>query len=75
MFFECLELGKAYVSALTVISYEIHPTSMTEAIGIGSIVVGVLTRGKTNTIRITAVLHVPKLQANLLSVSKLCQKG
>jgi hypothetical protein len=49
--------------------------SVAEAIGMGSIVVGVETRGKATTIRITDVLHVPKLQANLLSVSKVLSKG
>ena len=49
--------------------------SVAKAIGMGSIVVGVETRGKATTIRITDVLHVPKLQANLLSVSKLVSKG
>ena len=49
--------------------------SVAEAIGMGSIVVGVEARGKATTIRITDVLHVPKLQANLLSVSKLLSKG
>ena len=48
--------------------------SAAEAIGMGSIVVGVEMRGKATTIRITDVLHVPKLQANLLSVSKLLSK-
>ena len=43
--------------------------SMAEAIGMGSIVVVVETRGKTTRILITDVLHVPKLQANFLSVS------
>jgi hypothetical protein len=49
--------------------------SVAEAIGTGSIVVGVETKGKATTIRITDVLHVPKLQANLLLVSKFLSKG
>ena len=48
---------------------------LAKAIGMGSIVVGVEIRGKTTTIRIRDVLHVPKLQANLLSLSKFLSKG
>ena len=44
--------------------------SMVEAIGMGSIVIGVETKGIRNKVCITCVLHMPKLQANLLSVSK-----
>ena len=49
--------------------------SIAETIGMGSILVGVEMGGKRTTIRITDVFHVPKLQANLLSVSKLLSKG
>ncbi len=49
--------------------------SVVEAIGMGSIVVEVVTRGKMNRIRIENALHVPKLHANLLSVSKLVSSG
>jgi hypothetical protein len=49
--------------------------SVTEAIKMGSIVAGVETRGKTTTNCITNMLHVPKLQANLLSLSKFLSKG
>ena len=49
--------------------------SMAEAIGMGSIVVGVETKGIKNRVPITDVLHVPKLQADLLLVSKLLWNG
>jgi len=49
--------------------------SVVEAVGMGSIVVEVITRGKMNRIRIKDALHVPKLHANLLSVSKLVSSG
>ena len=49
--------------------------SVAKAIGVGSIVVGVETRGKTTRICITDVLHVLKLQTNLLSMSKLLSNG
>jgi transposase InsO family protein len=42
-----------------------------DAIGIGCIVVEVEVKGQLRTIHIQDVLHVPKLHANLLSVSKL----
>ena len=42
-----------------------------EAIGIGSIVVEVIVKGKISKIRIKKSFHVPKLHVNLLSVSKL----
>ena len=44
--------------------------NMAETISMGSIVVGVETKCKMTKIRITDVLHVPKLQANLLLISK-----
>ena len=44
-----------------------------EAIGIGSVVVRVETRGKIHRIRITDVIQLPKLQANLLN--KLLSKS
>lgn len=44
--------------------------SVVKAIGLGSIVVGVETRGIRNRVCITDVLHVLKLQANLLFMSK-----
>ena len=49
--------------------------SVAKAIRIGSIVVGVKTRGIRNKVHIIDVLYVPKLQANLLSVSKLLLNG
>ena len=49
--------------------------SVVEAIGVGSIVVEVLVRGQSRRIRIKDALHVPKLQVNLLSVSKLVSSG
>lgn len=49
--------------------------SMTEAIRMGSFVIGVETRGKMTRICITNVLHVPKLQVNLLSASKFLSNG
>lgn len=49
--------------------------SVGEAIGMVSIVVGVKTRSKKTTIHISNVLHVSKLQANLLLMSKLLSKG
>ena len=44
--------------------------NVAKAMGMGFIIVGVETRDKMNRICITDVLHVLKLQANLLSVSK-----
>ena len=49
--------------------------SMAAAIGMGSIVGGVETRGKANTICIMDALLVPGLQADLLIVSNLVSKG
>ena len=49
--------------------------SVVNAIGIGSILVEVLVRGREKMMTIKDVLHVPKLQANLLSVSKLVSSG
>src|SRR5918997_5494584 len=49
--------------------------SVVDAVGIGSIVVQVLVRGNPKRLRIKDVLHVPKLQANLLSVSKFVSSG
>jgi hypothetical protein len=56
-------------------SVHLGDDSILEAIGIGSIVVEVMVRGKINKIRINECLHVPKLHANLLSVSKLVSSG
>lgn len=42
-----------------------------EAIGIGCIIVEMMVKGKTKRICIKDVLHMSKLQANLLSMSKL----
>ena len=42
-------------------------SSVAEVIGMGSVVIGVETKGKINRIRILEVLYVSKLQANLLS--------
>lgn len=39
-----------------------------KAIGMGSIIVGIETRGKTTRTHFTDVFHVPKLQANMLLV-------
>jgi transposase InsO family protein len=63
--------------------YEVIPTrnvhmgddSIVEAIGMGSILVEVMVKGQTNRIRIKDVLRVPKLHANLLSVSKILSSG
>jgi hypothetical protein len=63
--------------------YEVIPTrnvhmgddSIVEAIGMGSIFVEVMVKGRTKRIRIKDVLHVPKLHANLLSVSKILSSG
>jgi transposase InsO family protein len=49
--------------------------SIVQAIGMGTIVVEVMTNGQTKRIRIKDALHVPKLHANLLSVSKLLSSG
>ena len=48
---------------------------MVEAIGMGCIVVEVMVKGVLRKIRIQDALHVPKLHANLLSVSKLVAQG
>ena len=48
---------------------------MVEALGKGSILVESQVKGKMRRIRIYDVLHVPKLHANLLSVSKLVARG
>ena len=48
---------------------------MVEALGMGEILVEVQVKGLTKKIRIEGVLHVPKLHANLLSVSKLSLGG
>ena len=47
---------------------------MLEAVGRGAIVVGTEVKGRVRTITIKDVLHVPKLKANLLSVSHLVSK-
>lgn len=49
--------------------------SMAEAIKMESIVIKLETKDKMNRIQITDVLHVPKLQANLLLESKFLSKG
>jgi hypothetical protein len=49
--------------------------SIVEAIGMGSILVEVMVKGRIGRIRIKDVLHVPKLHANLLSVSKILSSG
>jgi hypothetical protein len=46
-----------------------------KAIGMESIVIGVETKNIRNEVRITYVFHMPKLQANLFSVSKLLSNG
>ena len=48
---------------------------MVEALGMGEILVEVQVEGKTKRIQIQEALHVPKLHANLLSVSKLSLGG
>ena len=48
---------------------------MVEALGMGEILVEVQVKGLTKKIRIEEVHHVPKLHANLLSVSKLSLGG
>jgi hypothetical protein len=63
--------------------YEVIPTrnvhmgddSIVEAIGMGSILVEVMVKGQIRRIKIKDVLHVPKLYANLLSVSKILSSG
>jgi hypothetical protein len=63
--------------------YEVIPTcnvhmgddNIVEAIGIGSNLVEVMVKGRTRRIRIKDVLHVPKLHANLRSVSKILSSG
>jgi hypothetical protein len=49
--------------------------SIVEVIGMGSILVEVMVKGRTKRIRIKDVLHVPKLHANLLSMSKILSSG
>ena len=49
--------------------------SVVKAIGMGSIVVGATWKGRSRKITIKDALHVPMLQANLLSVSKLISSG
>lgn len=49
--------------------------SVVDAVGVGSIVVEMLVRGHLKKVTIKDVLHVPKMQANLLSVSKLMSSG
>lgn len=46
-----------------------------EAVGMGSIIVEEKEQGHTRSIRIKDVLHVPKLQGKLLTVSKLVSVG
>ena len=48
---------------------------MAEAIKMGSIIIGVEAKGKLTRIHIMKLLHVPKLRANLLLVSKFLSKG
>jgi hypothetical protein len=63
--------------------YEVIPTrnmhmgddTIVEAIGMGFILVEVMVKGRTKRIKIKDVLHVPKLHANLLSVSKISSSG
>ena len=49
--------------------------SVLQAIGRGSILVDTKVGGCTKRIRFKDVLYVPKLQSNLLSVSKIVDKG
>jgi hypothetical protein len=63
--------------------YEVIPTrnvhmgddNIVEAIGMGSIFVEVMVKGQSKKIRIKDVLHVRKLHANLLLVSKHLSSG
>lgn len=48
---------------------------MVEAVGVGSILMQVDVKGVPKPLTIKNVLHVPKLQANLLSVSKMVANG
>ena len=52
----------------------LNDDSMVKTIIMGSIVARVKTKGKTTRIRITDVLHVSKLQTNLLSMSIFLSK-
>ncbi len=64
-------------------TYKVIPTrnvhigddNIVEAIGMGSILVEVMVKVQTKKIRIKDVFHVPKLHANLLSVSKISSSG
>ena len=49
--------------------------SVVKTIGMGSIVVEAVCKGRSRKITIKDALHVPMLQANLLSVSKLISSG
>lgn len=49
--------------------------NMAKAIKMGSIIIGVEVKGKLTRIHIMKLLHVPKLRANLLLVSKFLSKG
>ena len=63
--FESISARKVYMGDDTVL----------QAIGRGSIVVKTVARDNTKRIRFHDVLYVPKLQSNLLSVSKIVQGG
>ena len=62
-----LDTYKVFSSCNVYLSYD----SIMETIWVGSIVVEMMMKGKIKTICIKVVFHVPKLQTNLLSVSKL----
>ena len=67
----------------TFITYEVIASCNThldndnvvEAINVGSVVIKTIVRGKFIRVCIKDVLHVPNLQANLLSVSKFVSNG
>ena len=61
--------------AISPCNVRLDDDSMAEAIGMGSIIVGVEMRGKLNIFRIKNMFYVPKLQTNLLSVIKFLLNG
>jgi hypothetical protein len=62
-------------NVISPLNVRLRGDNMAKVIGMGSIVMRIKTRGKMNTICITDVLHVPKLQANLLSMNKFLSNG
>lgn len=49
--------------------------SVVKVVKLGSIIVDVMVRGKIRRVRIKDALHMPKLQANLLPLSKFLSNG